>query len=175
MLSDYCKTLWEKENKYYVNGEAHIRERFKTTKLVTMLNYKSKYIIHISALKSCLEQGLKIKKIHRVLSFQQSSFLKSFIDHNIEKRKASTNEFEDAFWKLVNNATFGKTLENVRDRVKIDLVHTERKLQTLTNKPSFKRAEIINDNLVSVERVKTKVLLNKPIYVGQAILDIQCY
>ena len=124
MLSDYCKTLFKKE--HFINEGANIIENTKTSKLVTMLNDKKIYILHISALKSCLEQGLKIKKIHRVLSFSQSPFLKCFIDFNTDKRKNAHNSFEDTFYKWVSNATFGKTMENLRNRVQVDLVHTQK-------------------------------------------------
>lgn len=72
----------------------------------------------------------------------------------------------------MNNAVFGKTMENLRNRVNINLVHTEQRLKKLCAKPSFDRFKIFNDDLVGVENKKVKLLLNKPVYIGQTILDL---
>ena len=70
--------------------------------------------MHISALKFYLEHGLKLKKVHRAISFKQSNFLKPYIEFNTEKRKNAKSEFEKDLSKLMNNAVYGKTMENVR-------------------------------------------------------------
>ena len=123
-------------------------------------------------LRECLKQNLKLVKVHRVLYFKQSPFLKSYIEFNAQKRKQAKNRFEQDFYKLMSNSVFGKTIESVRNRANIRLVHRENQLLKLVNKSSYKRTEILNENLVAVESMKTCVFLNKPIYVGQAILDI---
>ena len=91
---------------------------------------------------------------------------------NTEKRKKAKNTFEKEFFKLLNNSIFGKTMENVRGRQNLELVHTERRLKKVAAKPSFNRVYIFNKDLVAAHCVKTKIELNKPIYVGFAILDL---
>ena len=86
----------------------------KTQKLACNLRDKKKYVVHISILKRALNHGLKLKKVHRVIEFNQEAWLKKYIDMNTELRKKASNDFEKDFCKLMNNAVFGKTMENVR-------------------------------------------------------------
>ncbi|XP_033725181.1 DNA polymerase-like [Pecten maximus] len=119
-----------------------------------------------------LELGLKITKIHRILEFKQTPWLHPYIQFNTSKRASCKNEFEKDFFKLMNNAVFGKTMENVRSRVDIKLAHTEKKLKKYVARPSFKRFTIFNEDLVAIQNDKVKLVLNKPVYVGQTILDL---
>ena len=86
----------------------------KCKKLICNLSNKVKYVIHVNSLKQMLNHGLKLKKIHRVIEFNQKEWLKPYIDMNTELQKAGKNDFEKDFLKLVNNSAFGKTMENVR-------------------------------------------------------------
>ena len=143
----------------------------KTNKLILNVMDKKKYVLHISALKFYLEHGLKLKKVHRVISFNQADFLKPYIDFNTEKRKNAKTEFEKDLFKLLHNAVYGKTLENVRNHIDFELVNTPERFQKLVNKPSYKHRHIINESLVGVEKEKATVELDKPIYMGLSILD----
>ena len=114
---------------------------------------------------------MKLTKIHRVLSFQQSPWLKSYIDFNTESRKQAKNDFEKVY-KLMNNAVFGKTMGNLRKRVKIELVNNQKRAMKLSVKPSFQGFRIFNEDLVGVNMKIEKLYLNRPIYVGFSILDM---
>ena len=111
---------------------------------------------------------MKLTKVHRVLTFQQSPWLKEYIDFNTEKRKQAANDF----FKLLNNAVFGKTMENLRNRVNIELVTTEKRLRKLTKAPSFDHFRIFTPEIVGVNLKKTTLYLNRPIYPGFAILEL---
>ena len=116
--------------------------------------------------------GLKIKKVHRVLKFDQSPWLKQYIDFNTEKRKHAKNSFEKDLFKLMNNSIFGKMMENICKQVDVRLVTNEKKLDKLTSKPTFISSKIFNENLMAVHKVKETLTPNKPAYVGMCILDL---
>jgi hypothetical protein len=143
-------------------------------KLIPNLRDKQNYTTHYRNLKLYLSLGLVLKRVHRVLSFTQSAFMKPFVEYNTKKRTEAKNDFEVDFYKLVNNSCFGKTMECVRDRVKYDLLHSSetKKFQKLVAKPSFKSWRAINDSVVGVERAQTEVCLDKPISVGFSILEL---
>ena len=143
-----------------------------TKKLVCNLNDKKNYIVHINVLKPALDHGLKLRKVHRVIEFDQEAWLKEYIDVNTELRKKATNDFEKDFFKLMNNAVFGKTMENVRKHRDIKLVKTDRKRNKLLSEPNFHTMKLIDNNLAIIEMRKVKVKMHKPIYLGLSILDI---
>lgn len=112
-------------------------------KLCNTLFDREKYVIHYENLLQCLQLGLKLKKIHRIITFKESNWLASYIEMNTNPRKNAKNDFEKDFYKLMNNSVFGKTMENVRERVDVRLVTDEDKIKKLASKPNFKR-RIIN-------------------------------
>ena len=99
----------------------------KCKKLVCNLHDKKKYVVHINSLKQALHYGLKSEKDHRVTEINQEAWLKPYTDMNTELRKVASNDFEKDFYKLMNNAVFGKTMENVRKHRDIQLVKTDKK------------------------------------------------
>ena len=143
-----------------------------TKKLVCNLNDKKNYIVHINVLKQALDHGLKLRKVHRVIEVDQEAWLKEYIDVNTELRKKATNDFEKDFFKLMNNAVFGKTMENVRKHRDIKLVKSDKKRNKLVSEPNFHTVKLIDNNLAIIEMRKVKVKMNKPIYLGLSILDI---
>ena len=144
----------------------------KTNKLILNLNDKEKYVIHIRTLQFYLKQGLKLKKIHRAIKFEQKEVLKPYIEFNTEKRKNARNDFEKDVYKLMNNAIFGKTMEDKRKHLDFEVVSDETRYMKCVSNPNFKHSHIINENLVGVEKQKTKLKLDKPIFIGMSILDL---
>ena len=162
MLSEYCKNI---SDKYNISTGL-------VQKLIPTLSNKKNYVLHYRNLQLYLSLRLKINKIHRVLEFKQSPWLKQYIDFNTEKRKNAKNDFEKDFFKLMNNSVFGKTMENIRKRVDVRLVTDENKLLKLASKPTYVSSKIFNENLVAVHKIKETLTLNRPAYVGMCILDL---
>ena len=167
---EYPHDLWKSHNDYplapeklKVNGVEKLISHFKPHK---------NYFIHYRNLRQCLEMGLKITKVHRGISFNQSPWMEPYIRKNTELRKKAANSFEKDFFKLMNNSVFGKTIENIRKRQNIVLVDNRAKAVKLTSQPNFDRATIFDEKLIAVHMKKTEVYFNKPVYVGQAILDL---
>ena len=144
----------------------------KCKKLICNLSNKKKYAIHVNSLKQALNHGLKLKKIHRVIEFNQKEWLKPYIDMNTELRKAANNDFEKDVFKLMNNSVFGKTTENIRKHRDVKLVTTDKKRSKLVSEPNYHTINLISEDLSIIEMKKTKVKMNKPIYLGLSILEI---
>ena len=144
----------------------------KCKKLVCNLSNKKKYVIHINSLKQALNHGLKLKKIHRVIEFNQDAWLEPYIDKNTKLRKVARIDFKKDFFKLTNNAVFGKTMENIRKHRDIKFVATDKKRSKLVSEPNYHTINLISEDLSIIEMKKTKVKMNKTIYLGLSILEI---
>ena len=144
----------------------------RKNKLLTTTYDKENYVEHISALKQALNHGLILKKVHRVIKFKQTAWMKPYIDKNTKLRTDAKNNFEKDFFKMMNNSVFGKTMENVRNHRDIKLVVTNERRKKLTSEPNYHTCKQFSENLMAIEMRKTNVYMNKPIYLGQAILDI---
>ena len=140
-------------------------------KLIATIQDKDKYVVNISTLKQALKHRLKLKKVHRAISFYQSHWLKVYIDKNTELRKQAKNDFEKDFFNLMNNAVFGNMIENVRNRRTIKLIVSEERRKKLASEPNYKACTTFSDELMTIKMRKTHIVMNKPIRVGQAILD----
>jgi hypothetical protein len=166
MLSEYCREIREKYN-ISVGGVG---------KLVTTLNGKEKYVVHSRNLQLYIKLGLKVKKIHRAMQFNQLPWLAEYIGFNIKMRTVAKNDFEKNFFKLMNNSVFGKTMENPRKRLDVRLVSDEDKLKKLTSSPTFTSLKIFNEDLVAVKKIlilnKQVLIPNKPAHVGMCILEL---
>ena len=141
-------------------------------KLIPNLSEKKNYVLHHSNLKLYMKLGLKLKKIHRGLKFREEPWMKSYIELNTNLRTQGKNDFEKDFFKLMNNSVFGKTMENIRKRVDVRLVNNQYKAKKFISKPNIKRWTAFDENLIAVHLKKTKLVFDKPIYCGMAILDI---
>ena len=143
----------------------------KCKKLVCNL-YEIKYVVHINPLKQSLNHGLKFKKIHRIIDFNQKAWLKLYIDMNTELRKLARNDHEKDLFKLMNNSVFGKMMENIRKHKDIKLVITDKKRSKFVSEPNYHTINLICEDLSIIEMKETKVKMNKPIYLGLSILEI---
>jgi hypothetical protein len=168
-----------------------------TVKLVPNLHDKEGYVMHYMALKQCLDLGMVLEKIHKVISYQQTPWLQKYIDFNTKNRtiaKKNGNAFLTDFYKLMNNSVFGKTMENVRNRANLTLITDipsidvdednddeaykkmtpERKLlrRMASSDHHLQNITIFNENMVCISQAKGEIKMNKPIYCGQSILDI---
>ena len=150
----------------------------KSPKLLQTLYDKKNYIVHHSALQEYVKQGLVITKVHRVLEFIQSQWLKTYIDYNTQMRNSPTaTAFDKNFYKLMNNAFYGKTMENVRNHRNIRF-YTEKtrkymqKAQKCRNSPQYLGEVEFNPTLVAIHMNKNTCKLDKPIYLGMCILDL---
>ena len=129
-------------------------------------------MIHIRASKQALDHGLKLTNVHSVIEFRQEEWLKPYIDTNKELRKHAKNESDKEFFKLMNNSAYGKTMENVRNHRDIRLITTYKRRCILASEPNYYLTKYISNYLLIMEMKKTEVKMNKPIYLGQAILDL---
>ena len=144
----------------------------KVGKLVCSIENKEKYVIHTRALKQALNHGLVLKDVYRVIKFNQEAWLKLYIDMNTKLRTETKNEFEKYFFKLMNNSVFRKTMENVRKHRDIKLVTTDERRNKLVSEPNYHTTKQFSENLLAIEMKKTKLKMNKPIYLGMSILDV---
>lgn len=147
----------------------------KHKKLLLNLNDKTNYVLHYRMLKLILSHGLKLKQAHRILKFHQKPWLKSYIMYNTNERTKATNDFEKNFFKLMSNAIYGKTMENVRNHVDVNLItewNGRYGAKNLIVKPNFKKRVVFNEKLVAIEMFHTNVLMSKPIIVGMSVLEI---
>ena len=154
-VEEYPKSLHDLHSDYPLAPERV--EVNKVDKLIPNLWDKKKYVIHYENLKQYLSSGLKLTRIHRGIKFEESQWLKKYIDLNTDLRAVAANEFEKDFFKLMNNSIFGKTMKNIRNRVDIKLVNDKKRAEKLSAKPNFKHCNIFCENLVAIHTKKTEL------------------
>ena len=143
-----------------------------TVKLLCTLKNKEKYTVHYRNLKLYLSLGYKLVKVHRVLRFAQTPWIKNYIATNTAKRAQSTNEFSKDLFKLLNNAVFGKFLQDDRKHRKAAICNTPWKFQKHVSNPFYDSRKIINEDTVITYLRKDEISLDKPIIVGVSILEL---
>ena len=167
---EYPKELHDLHNDLPLCSE-NIETKNKIKKLIPTLNNKEKYVIHYKTLLLCLDLGLKLKKIHNGIKFEEKEWMKPYIDKNTKLRSRATNDFEKDFFKLGNNSVFGKGMEDETNRCVVELVTTVKRLMKLTCKKNLKGVRVFNNELISVHMANTNVKITKPIYIGACVLD----
>ncbi|GFX97570.1 uncharacterized protein TNCV_2841301 [Trichonephila clavipes] len=169
---EYPESLHDYHSDLPLAPESSVLPGYKEKRLLTTIYPRTNYVVHIRNLKQYLKLGLVLKKVHKILEFLQESWLQPYIKMNTQFRTEAENEFEKNFYKLMNNAIFGKTMENIRKRVDIRLCSNEEKAKNYIYKPNFKDRTIFGENLVAFHMGRTSLTLNKPIAVRMSILDI---
>ena len=167
---EYPEHLWDSHNDYPLAPESVKVNGVE--KLICHFKPRKNYVAHYRTLRQCLELAMRITAVHRGISFYQSPWMEPYIRKNTELRKCASNNFEKDFFKLMNNSVFGRTIENIRKRQNIELVDDRKKALKLSSRPNFDRCTIFDRNLIAIHMKKTEVYFNKPVYVGQAILDL---
>ena len=145
-------------------------------KLVPSLFDKEKYVVHYENVKFYLRIGLKLKKNHRVLEFNQPQWLKPYNEFNTQKRKnAEKNSHKDgkALYQLMSNLIYIKTMEHLSKRISAQLVNNEEKdYLKYASKPSCMSHKTFDNNLVAIRKSKPALKLNKPVYLETCILEL---
>ena len=133
---------------------------------------RNNYVIHYRNLQQYLELGMKLKKTHRILKFKQSDWMRPYIDFNAQKITISNNEADKNFFELMNSSIYGKTMENLRKRIKIRVVKNSQDFIKYTSRPTYVNWKVFEKNLAAIHEKKISLTLNKPIYVGFTILEL---
>lgn len=154
-LSPYQKRLMKEL------GIKHSKEK----KMLLTLQDKTHYVTHYRNLQFYLKQGMRLKKVHKVLEFDQEPWMEPYVRMNTELRKKAKSKFEKDFFKLMVNSVFGKTMENLRNRVDIRVVRSaeREKVSKLTASPLYERFKLFANDMAGIEMSKSKLYLNKPI------------
>ena len=174
-FTPYMKALFMRRN-LSRNPDCKNPEKYNSvTKLLATCRDKKEYVVHFLVLKLYLQLGMKISKIHRVISFRQAPIFRQYIDFNTARRAAATNDFEKDLYKQKNCSLFGKSMENKRNRCDIVLCNSHNKMIKAASKHCFKHARIFNTNLAAACMTKCNVELDAPIAIGASVLDISKY
>ena len=141
-------------------------------KLVPNVRNKDRYVLHYRNLQLYMSLGMRLIKVHRPLRFDQSPWMEPYIQMNTELRKKAASGFKKDLYKLMNNSVFGKTMENLRRRTDVKLArrNEEDKLRRLIASPAFARANIFDDDLAAIQVHKSRLVLNRPVFVGMYLM-----
>ena len=162
MLSNYCKKI---ADKYEIKvGDAK--------RLIPNIGNKTNYVVHYRNLQPYLSLGMKLTKIHRVLKFKQSDWIKKYIDFSTKKIMNTTNDFGKDFFKLMINSVHGKTMENLRKRINVRLVNNEKDFLRYTSRPTYITHKLFGKDYAAIHEIKPLLIFNTPTYIGFTVLDL---
>ena len=161
-LSPYSRHLCDKFK---------LKHSLRSSKLLTTLRDKHRYIVHYRAFQLYVQLGLKVAHIHHGIMFDQSPYMKDYVDLNSKKRSEATNNFDSNFFKLMVNSLYGKSLQRPDNKTKTHLVTNSKYCQRLVAKPTFKSLTPIHSKLVGINMKYPVISIEKPSYIGMCILD----
>ena len=162
ILSKYCNGI---ANKYGIKVGG-------VKKLIFNLGDKVKYVVHYNNLQCYLSLEMKLVKVHRILKFKQSNWLKEYVEFNTKKGQESTDEFNKYLFKLLINCVYGKSMENITKRINVKLVNNLKEYSKYVSEPNFISQKIFDKNFAATHSMKTVLTLNKPIFIGFCILEL---
>jgi hypothetical protein len=148
------------------------KKSYKSEKLGATFQTRKKYVVHYRNLQLYIKLGMRLVKVHRVLTFSQSNFLKIFIDQCTRLRQESQTDFGKRLWKLMANSVFGKLIEDVRKYLDCKIVQDEKLVRKLLASPRYKSMKILHENLVLIFLNRTSIRLNKGFAIGFSILEM---
>ena len=155
----YCQIIVKKSDKYEIKvGD------------VKNLGNKTNYVVHYRNHQLYLSLGMKLTKIHRVLKFKQSDWMKNYIDFNTNKKMNAANDFEKYFFILMINSVYRKTMENLRKRINVTLVNNKKDFLKYTNRPTYITHKVFGKDYATIHEIKQVLILSKPIYIGFTVL-----
>ena len=180
-LHDYQNDFRKAPEKIYITEDSLSEDQINTAKkynikrgaskkLVPKLYPKKNYVVHYRNLKYYLANGWKLTKVHRILEFKQSLWMKIYIDFNTRKRQEATTKSPKDFFKLMNNSAYGKTIEDKRKRIKLRAVTNEKDFIKYDSRPTFIGYKKYGKDFYEIHERPTEIKLDKPIYVGHAVL-----
>jgi len=168
MFTPFMREQWARRCEFRSGSTEYKPEK----KLLMSCKDKKEYVVHFKLLKFYLKMGLRITKIHSVVKFRQTEIFKKYIDDNSARRQAATDDFTKDLYKLLNNALYGKTMENIRSRKNFKLRTCEAQMLLDTSKPHYLLTHEFSPTLLLIQLMNLEVKLNKPIFIGQAVLDL---
>ena len=145
-----------------------------TKKLICDWSDKKNYLVHYRMVKFYPRHGMIVDKVHNIISFRQNRWLEKYINFNTQKRNQAVNDFEKDFYKLLNNAFYGKTMENVRNRLNIKFIKKDeyREIIKQQSKLAFNGIRKSYENCDSYTFKQNEVLMDKPIYLGFFVFEL---
>ena len=167
MFSSFMKEYYSK-----LCADRGCANKYKPYRKLLLTHYdKEYYVCHYSILKFYIGMGMRLVRVRSAIRFRQKRFVEPYIKYNSSKRALARNAFEKDYYKLKNNSFFGKTMEDVRHRIDFRLKATWEDLEKLLSSPLLVDVDIFSESVVGVHIFKHKVLLNKRVYISQAVLD----
>lgn len=150
----------------------NLKSSINTPKLMATLQPRRNYVLHYRNLQFYLKKGMVLKGVHKILSFKQKPIMRDYIQFNSQRRAESNNDFDVNFYKFLSNSLFGKTMERVDKRTIIRLVSDIKSYTNYVAKVTFLNAKIVNDDLVSVEMKRSRIIADRPVFLGFTILEL---
>jgi hypothetical protein len=138
-------------------------------KLMLTHNPKFHYVVHAKLLQFWMSLKVEVTQIHRAVQFDQKCIFAEYVDRNTKKRAASTNSFDKDFFKYKNNSLYGKTVEDLKNRINLRLCTTPKSLETYASSPFFRKTMKIHDDFIAVFLDREEICLDRPSYIGMAV------
>lgn len=166
------RVLPQELSKYQTRCRENLKCSGNSEKLIGTFYDRKRYVLHAANLKLYLKLGLKLRKVHRVLTFQESNFLKPFLDFCTARRSEAKSDFDKRLFKLVSNSNFGKFIENSSKYLDLKLAGNAEEAKHLISSPHFHSYRIVSDKLLAVFSQRKQNVIKQAYAIGFSILDL---